>query len=509
MIDLALLRANLTNDKAEMLIQSNWAWEEHYGFDVDDVDAYESLEFHLWSERENVWKGVEEEHDHVFLECPLAMCRLRDRITDAWARIKKVRRSPDERRYIFWFVEYDDRGVEHDRIWYIQGLEQIRRASIPYAKLGEDPEMVGEHASGTDSDQPSPLESVASPEEEEVEPPASSVRKRPAAARDMSSRASSSKIGPPPPKAPPWKRQGGNLKEPPWKKPSASSASLRPIRKTVDTDLMYRFFTPEEAAQCMRTQERPGWPDQWNPVDDPLCPAYHLWFQRDAIFNDTQEGYHVRVKFKCFDPPTQMDTVRFVGTVIMSYVLDNGALFLFFLDTPQGEGKIVGVAGVEVNSTTYISHREMHLTFHQYRGDSMRVMRVDEEPEVERVHDWEIHFLMDGRATHHPLGVNMVMTSAEPTEEKIEVVNQRMVALEVSQCSEHPDDDVAAEVDSLRKILNQPSWAPPCIKKAEPEYVNDIERVLESLTELSTMSTQRRLEETWSRGESLSRRSLR
>ena len=189
------------------------------------------------------------------------------------------------------------------------------------------------------------------------------------------------------------------------------------------------------------------------------------------------------MKFKCFDPPTQMDEVRFVGTVIMSYVLDNGALYLFFLDTPQGEGKIVGVAGVEVNSTTYISHREMHLTFHQYRGDSMRVMRVDEEPEVERVHEWEIHFLTDGRATHHLPGVNMVMTSAEPTEEEIEVVNQRMVALEVSQCSEHPDDEVAAEVDSLRKILNQPSWAPPCIKKAEPEYVNDIEKVLEGLIE--------------------------
>ena len=36
-------------------------------------------------------------------------------------------------------------------------------------------------------------------------------------------------------------------KDPPWKRPSASRASLRPIRKTVDTDLMYRFFTPEEA----------------------------------------------------------------------------------------------------------------------------------------------------------------------------------------------------------------------------------------------------------------------
>ena len=63
----------------------------------------------------------------------------------------------------------------------------------------------------------------------------------------------------------------------------------------------------------------------------------------------------MRVKFKCFDPTNQLDTGRFVGTVIMSYVLDNGALFLFFLDDPQGHGMIVGVAGVEVNSTTYIS----------------------------------------------------------------------------------------------------------------------------------------------------------
>ena len=26
----------------------------------------------------------------------------RDRITDAWAKIEKVKRSPDEHRYIFW-----------------------------------------------------------------------------------------------------------------------------------------------------------------------------------------------------------------------------------------------------------------------------------------------------------------------------------------------------------------------------------------------------------------------
>ena len=46
--------------------------------------------------RHNVWCGVEEEHDHVFLECPLSLCKSRDRVTDAWARVKKVRRSPDE-----------------------------------------------------------------------------------------------------------------------------------------------------------------------------------------------------------------------------------------------------------------------------------------------------------------------------------------------------------------------------------------------------------------------------
>ena len=44
---------------------------------------------------------------------------------------------------------------------------------------------------------------------------------------------------------------------------------MKPIRKTVDTDLRYRFFTAEEAAMCMRTQDRPGWPEEWNPVDDP------------------------------------------------------------------------------------------------------------------------------------------------------------------------------------------------------------------------------------------------
>ena len=71
----------------------------------------------------------------------------------------------------------------------------------------------------------------------------------------------------------------------------------------------------------MRTQERPRWPDEWNQVDDPACAAYHVWFQRDATYSDTQEGFHVRVKFKCFDPTNQLDTVRFVGTVVMSSVL--------------------------------------------------------------------------------------------------------------------------------------------------------------------------------------------
>ena len=104
----------------------------------------------------------------------------------------------------------------------------------------------------------------------------------------------------------------------------------------------------------------------------------------------------------------------------------------------------------------------------------MRVIRVDEEQEVKRVDDWEIHFLTDGGSARHPHGVNIVMTSSEPTEEEIEVVNQRMVAV---------DGDVVEEVESLRKVLKQSSWAPPPIKKAEPEYVNEVEKVLENLTE--------------------------
>ena len=63
------------------------------------------------------------------------------------------------------------------------------------------------------------------------------------------------------------------------------------------------------------------------------------------------------------------------------------------------------------------------------------------------------------------------------------MVNQRMVALEVSQCPVHPDEEVVEEVESLRKVLSQSSWAPPRIKKAEPEYVNNVETVLASLTE--------------------------
>ena len=70
MIDLALLRADLTNEKADTLISSEWSWDQHHGFDVDSLDTYDSLEFHMWSERENIWRGVEEEQDAVFLECP-------------------------------------------------------------------------------------------------------------------------------------------------------------------------------------------------------------------------------------------------------------------------------------------------------------------------------------------------------------------------------------------------------------------------------------------------------
>ena len=484
MIDLVLLRGDLTTEKADTLIASEWSWDQHHGFDVDSVDAYDSLEFHMWSERENIWHGVEEEQDAVFLECPLRLCRSRDGITDAWAKVQKVKRSPDGHRYIFWFVEYDDKGVECQRIWYLQGLEQVRRAIIPYAKLGEDPEVVGDYASATDSDKPSETESVATPEEEvKDELPTGSMKKRPATRTTSSTGASSFFKGPPSARLPPWKRKEGNAKQPPWKKPATSTASLKPIRRTVDTDLMYRFFTAEEAANCMRTQERPGWPDQWNPIDDPMCPAYHLWFQRDAIYSDTQEGYHVRVKFKCFDPETQMDAVRFVGTVIMSYALDNGALFLFFLDTPQDEGRIVGVAGVEVNSTTYISHREMRRTYHQYRGDSMRVLNVDDiEEEVEKVSDWEI-YTMDGTSPDvHDQGSGLVASSM-PSAEDVEWANLRMMALRMSQCPEHPDEDVEREISELQALLSQPAWSTPRACKAEPEYVDNVEDILANLQE--------------------------
>ena len=54
MIDLVLLRGDLTNEKADTLIASGWSWDQHRGFDVDSVDTYDSLEFHMWSERENI-----------------------------------------------------------------------------------------------------------------------------------------------------------------------------------------------------------------------------------------------------------------------------------------------------------------------------------------------------------------------------------------------------------------------------------------------------------------------
>ena len=292
MIDLASLRASLANDKIETLIQLGWVWEEHYGFDVDNIEEYESLKFHLWSEKQNIWRGVEEEHDHVFLDCPLSLYRSRDRVTDAWARMKKNRRSPNKHRYIFWFMEYDDRGAEYNRIWYIQGMEQKRYITLPYAKMGEDPELVGEYELDAD---PSP--------EEEAEFISSSppIRKRSAATLAVGLGAfSSAGGGAVSSKSPPWKKPMGNAKSPPWKKFAATRIKVKPIRKT-DTDLMYRFFTPEEAAECMRSQHRPGWPDEWNRnrLDDPICPTYHLWSQRDAIYSDTQEGYHIRVQFKC------------------------------------------------------------------------------------------------------------------------------------------------------------------------------------------------------------------
>ena len=68
-----------------------------------------------------------------------------------------------------------------------------------------------------------------------------------------------------------------------WKNPAANAKAkvkLKPIRKVIDTDLRYRFVTPEEAATCARRGTRPSWPEKWNAVEDPEVPAYHLWHQR-------------------------------------------------------------------------------------------------------------------------------------------------------------------------------------------------------------------------------------
>ena len=72
----------------------------------------------------------------------------------------------------------------------------------------------------------------------------------------------------------------------------------------------------------------------------------------------------------------------------MTYELENGALWIFFFDTPEGEGRVLGIAGVEVSS-----ERQMHVTYHEYRGESLRMMSFQAELEVENADEWEIHFL--------------------------------------------------------------------------------------------------------------------
>ena len=138
-VSLKPIRTDLTNEKADTLIASEWAWDQHHGFDVDSVDTYDSLEFHTWSERENIWRGVEEEQDAVLLECPLRLCHSRDRITDAWAKVEKVKRSPDEHRCIFWFVEC----VEHQRIWVWSRSEGLRFRTRRWVKTLRLLEIVG------------------------------------------------------------------------------------------------------------------------------------------------------------------------------------------------------------------------------------------------------------------------------------------------------------------------------------------------------------------------------
>ena len=53
----------------------------------------------------------------------------------------------------------------------------------------------------------------------------------------------------------------------------------------------------------------------------------------------------------------------------MTFELENGALWIFFFDTPEGEGRVLAIAFVEVSLMSYISERQMHVTYHEYRGE--------------------------------------------------------------------------------------------------------------------------------------------
>ena len=132
----------------------------------------------------------------------------------------------------------------------------------------------------------------------------------------------------------------------------------------------------------------------------------------------------------------------------------------------------MGVAGVEVNSTTYIPQREMHLTDHQYRGDSMRAMHVGKlEEEIEKVTEWEIHLMEDETPDTERSG-NMMVASSNPSQLEVEWANHRMMALR---------DDVEKEISDLQVMLAQPTWTCPSVCKTEPEYVEGIEGILEQL----------------------------
>ena len=59
----------------------------------------------------------------------------------------------------------------------------------------------------------------------------------------------------------------------------------------------------------------------------------------------------------------------------------------------------------------------------------------------------------------------------------------RMMALRMSQCPQHPDEDVEREISDLQAMLAQPAWSSPKVRKAEPEYVDNVEDILANLQE--------------------------